>query len=142
MSRFPAETRPFRLRPGSRRSPGCDRLDHDASRQSRRRRPGLDAILTTCPELAAVTVSVPAFTAIDERAPRELLEPWMASGLAPRRAPALSIVTGPRADQNALPQPSNSGAVEDYGNRKMRKRQMYGRANPICSAVADSSPTN
>jgi transposase len=52
-----------------------------------------------------------------------------------RRAGAPLLVTGLRADQDAvtagLSLPWSSGAVEGHVNRiKMLKRQMYGRASP------------
>ena len=62
--------------------------------------------------------------------------------------PALhSFVTGLRADQdavtNGLALSWSSGVVEGHVTCiKMLKRQMYGRANPGCSACACSSPTN
>jgi transposase len=99
-------------------------------------RAGLDAILASSPELAAITASVRAFAAImNERRGRELLEPWMTAALATGEPALRTFVTGLRADQDAvtsgLSLPWSSGAVEGHINRiKMLKRQMYGRANP------------
>ena len=99
-------------------------------------RAGLDAILASSPELAAITASVRAFAAImTERRGRKLLEPWMTAALAIGEPALRSFVTGLRADQdavtNGLTLPWSSGAAEGHVNRiKMLKRQMYGRAGP------------
>jgi transposase len=99
-------------------------------------RAGLDAILASSSELAAITASVRAFAAImNDRRGRELLEPWMTAALATGEPALRTFVTGLRADQDAvtsgLSLPWSSGAIEGHINRiKMLKRQMYGRANP------------
>jgi transposase len=95
----------------------------------------LDAILAASAELAAVAASVRAFAAImNERRGRKLLEPWMTAALATGEPALRSFVTGLSADQDAviagLSFPWSSGAVEGHVNRKMLKRQMYGRASP------------
>jgi transposase len=95
----------------------------------------LDVILAASPELAAVTASVRDFAVImNERRGQKLLEPWMTAALAAGEPALRSFVTGLRADQdavtNGLSLPWSSGAVEGHVNRKMLKRQMYGRASP------------
>ena len=58
----------------------------------------------------------------------------MTAALATGEPALRSFVTGLRADQdavtNGLTLPWSSGAVEPHVNRKMLKRQMYGRASP------------
>ena len=62
------------------------------------------------------------------------LEKWMTAAHATREPALRSFVTGLRADQDAatagLSLPWSSGAVEGHVNRKILKRQMYGRASP------------
>jgi len=99
-------------------------------------RAGLDAVLASSPELAAVAASVRDFAVImTERRGRKRLEPWMNAALATGEPALRTFVTGLRKDQgavtNGLSLPWSSGAVEGHVNRiKMLKRQMYGRVNP------------
>jgi transposase len=95
----------------------------------------LAAILSSCPELTALSEHVRAFAQImTERRGRDL-ETWMTAATASGQPDLRSFVTGLRRDQDAvtagLTLPWNSGVVEGHVNRiKMLKRQMYGRANP------------
>jgi transposase len=95
----------------------------------------LDAILASCPQLAAVNAHVQTFAALMTERRGHDLEHWMASALATGEPALKSFVTGLRADQDAvtagLTLPWSSGSVEGNINRiKMLKRQMYGRAGP------------
>jgi transposase len=81
----------------------------------------LDAILAASPELAAIAASVRAFAAMtNERRGRKLLEPWMTDALAAGEPALRSLVTGLRADQdavtNGLTLRWSSGAVEGHVN--------------------------
>jgi transposase len=72
---------------------------------------------------------------MNERRGQKLLETWMTTALATGEPALRSLVTGLRADQDAvtagLSLPWSSGAVEGRVNRiKMLKRQMYGGASP------------
>jgi len=95
----------------------------------------LAVILSSCPELSALSEHIRAFARImTERRGREL-ETWMAAVTASGQPDLRSFVTGLRRDQDAvtagLTVPWSSGVVEGHVNRiKMLKRQMYGRANP------------
>ena len=94
----------------------------------------LDAILASSPELAAITGHVRAFAGIMTGRRGRELEQWMTAAAASGE-PALNLLTGLRADQDAvtagLTLRWSSGSVEGHVNRiKMLRRQMYGRANP------------
>jgi transposase len=98
-------------------------------------RASLDAILANSPELAAVTAHVQAFAELMKQRHGRELEQWMTAAAASGEPALKSIVTGLRADQDAvtagLSLRWSSGSVEGHVNRiKMLKRQMYGRANP------------
>jgi transposase len=95
----------------------------------------LTAILSNCPELAAVTARVREFAVLMTQRRGHDLESWMTAATATGDAALRSFVTGLRADQDAvtagLTHQWSSGAVEGHINRvKMLKRQMYGRASP------------
>ncbi|HUZ26367.1 MAG TPA: transposase [Streptosporangiaceae bacterium] len=96
----------------------------------------LDAILTGCPELTALTAHVRTFARIMTELRGKDLEKWITAVLATSGQPELrSFITGLRRDQGVvtagLTLRWNSGVVESHVNRiKMIKRQMYGRAGP------------
>jgi hypothetical protein len=77
----------------------------------------------------------------------ERLEAWAAQAETSPVSELRGFARGLRKDWAAvtagLTVSCSSGAVEGHVNRiKMIKRQMYGRANPICSASASCSPTD
>ena len=79
----------------------------------------LEAILRTCPELAAVTTHIRAFAAMMTSRGGSGLGNWM-TGAASSDPALRSFVTGLRSDQDAvtagLTLPWSSGAVEGHVN--------------------------
>ena len=95
----------------------------------------LAAILTACPELAALRTHVTAFAELMIQRRGRDLEKWINAATDSGQPELRSFITGLRRDQDAvtagLTLPYSSGVVEGHVNRiKMLKRQMYGRASP------------
>ena len=95
----------------------------------------LTAILTECPELAALREHIAAFADLMTQRRGRHLEQWITAADASGLPELRSFITGLRRDQDAvtagLTLPYSSGVVEGHVNRiKMLKRQMYGRASP------------
>ncbi len=102
-----------------------DLAGHDTER--------LQAILERCPELRAAAKLVRSFADMLTRLRGQQLGVWIAAAEAAALPGITKFATGLTADLDAvtagLTLPFSSGPVEGNVNRKMLKRQMYGRAN-------------
>ena len=93
----------------------------------------LKQVLAACPHLQATASHVGTFAEMLTGLHGQNLDAWMAAVDADELPHLHSFVTGLKRDYaavlNGLTLPHSSGAVEGSVNRKMIKRQMYGRAN-------------